>query len=64
LKASLGFGVKVVAISTNKNHGMNGMNLPEDRSRDEIRDGTKLDAEEVLWHLTELSRSTVEETFN
>jgi transposase-like protein len=40
------------------------MNLPEDRVREEIRDAIKIDAEAVRGHLSELVRSTVENTLN
>jgi putative transposase len=40
------------------------MNLPEDRVREEIRDAIKIDADAVRGHLSELVRSTVEDTLN
>jgi hypothetical protein len=49
---------------TNQNQGLTEMNLPEDRVREEIRDAIKIDADAVRGHLSELVRSTVEDTLN
>jgi hypothetical protein len=64
LKASLGFGTEVIAISNQPETKDCPKNLPQEWVREEIRDATKINADALRRRLSELVRSTAEDTLN